>query len=382
MKKIKVAHILNSVGGVDVSLRLILKNIDSEKFENIVIHGKNDTSKGFENKDGDKIAAYKLDIIRNINFFKDISALYQGYKVIKKEKPNIIHAHSAKGGVLGRVLGIFLNIPVFYTPQAFSYLSTQNTIKQKIYLLIEKALKNKNNYILASSKSEMNRAIQEVKYPKSNVLLFNNCINPIQINQIEETKYYFPQNFICTIGRPCYQKNIEFMVDVFEEVVKSTDCHLVIMGVGLHSDHLQSVKNKISSKKLHTKITLIDWIDRDNALNILNKSKLYISTARYEGLPFSIIEAMALKKALVVSDCDGNRDLVEDNRNGFIIKNEDKDLFKEKIIELLKNNNKREIFEQESYNLYQSNFNIEKNIIKLEEIYSTVLSKKAITCSL
>jgi glycosyltransferase involved in cell wall biosynthesis len=144
------------------------------------------------------------------------------------------------------------------------------------------------------------------------------------------------------------------------------------MGVGLHSDHLKNVENKIRDKKLNNKITLIDWIDRNKALNVLSESKLYISTARYEGLPFSIIEAMALKKALVVSDCDGNRDLVKDNQNGYIIKNEDVSLFAEKIIDLLKTHEKREIFEQESYNFFESDFNIEKNIFQLENIYNKV----------
>lgn len=372
MKKMKIAHILNSVGGVDISLRLILKNIDSKKFENIVIHGKKDTIILFKNKGKDKIKSYKLNLVRNINPVKDLTALFQSYKVLKEEKPDLIHAHSSKGGVLGRVLGYLLNIPVVYTPQAFSYLSTQNKLKKNIYLLIEKALKTKNNYIIASSNSEFNRAVIEVKYPDSNVYLFNNCINPIQFISKDENTYNLPPDFICTIGRPCYQKNIEFMIDVFANVTSNVDCHLVIMGVGLHSDHLQSVKDKIHYKNLTNKITLIDWIDRNNALNILSKSKLYISTARYEGLPFSIIEAMALKKALVVTDCDGNRDLVKNNENGFIIKEEDESLFAEKIIDLLKTNEKRERFGQESYKLFASNYNIEKNITQLENIYKRV----------
>lgn len=372
MKKIKIAHILNSVGGVDVSLRLILMNMDSKIFENFVIHGKKDTIKPFKNKENDTIKSFRLNIVRNINPIKDITALFQSYFVLKQEKPDLIHAHSAKGGVVGRVLGFFLNIPVFYTPQAFSYLSTQNKFKKNIYLLIEKILRTKNNYIIASSNSEFNRAINEVKYPYSNTFLFNNCINPVQLISNFENQYNLPQNFICTIGRPCYQKNIEFMIDVFAKVTSNIDCHLVIMGVGLHSDHLQSVKDKIKLKNLTNKITLIDWIDRNNALTILSKSQLYISTARYEGLPFSIIEAMALKKALVVSDCDGNRDLVKNNQNGFIVKDEDESLFADKIIDLLKNNNKRENFGQESYKFFESNFNIEKNIIILENIYKSV----------
>jgi hypothetical protein len=85
MKKIKIAHILNSVGGVDVSLRLILKNIDSKNFENIVIHGKKDTLSPFETKENDIIKSFKLNIVRNINPLKDLTALFQSYKVLKQE---------------------------------------------------------------------------------------------------------------------------------------------------------------------------------------------------------------------------------------------------------------------------------------------------------
>ena len=49
------------------------------------------------------------------------------YQIIKNERPHLIHAHSSKGGVLGRLVGKWLNIKVLYTPQAFSYLSTENT---------------------------------------------------------------------------------------------------------------------------------------------------------------------------------------------------------------------------------------------------------------
>ena len=55
MNKIKIVHILHSVGGVDVSLRLILENIDEDKFQNVVIHGFNDNKNGFTDRNNDKI---------------------------------------------------------------------------------------------------------------------------------------------------------------------------------------------------------------------------------------------------------------------------------------------------------------------------------------
>ena len=65
-----------------------------------------------------------------------------------------------------------------------------------------------------------------------------------------------------------------------------------------------------------------EWFEGQISIyvNIINQSKFYISTARYEGLPYSIIESMSLSKPCIVSDCDGNRDLIEDCVNGFIIK--------------------------------------------------------------
>ena len=70
---------------------------------------------------------------------------------------------------------------------------------------------------------------------------------------------------------------------------------------------------EIEKLDLKEHITLLKWTKRSDVLNIISNSKLYISTARYEGLPYSIIESLALSKPCVVSNCDGNRDLIIQN---------------------------------------------------------------------
>lgn len=381
MKKIKIAHILHCVGGVDVSLRLILENIDNDKFENVVIHGFKDSKNSFVDRDNNLIKEYKVSILRDISPYSDFFSIVNTYKILKKEKPDLIHAHSAKGGVVGRIVGFLLGIKVLYTPQAFSYLSTNNEIKRKIFLFIEKALTFKGNYLLASSNSEKDRAINEVKYKKRNVLLFDNCINSIeQIKKLTIDKTW-PDEYICTVGRPSYQKNIELMIHVINEVRKEKDIHLVLMGVGHHSDKLDDVKRLIDEFKLNKSVTLIDWTERDNIFNIINNSKFYISTARYEGLPYSIIEALALGKPCIVSDCDGNRDLVKNEYNGFVIENEDIQKFSEKIKLLLNNNILLQELSKNAIDSFNENYNIQRNIKKLEEIY-TRFSKRSNIASL
>lgn len=369
MAKLKIVHLLHSIGGVDVYLRLVLENLNTDLFENIVIHGTKDTIKPFLDKNGNKVKEYKVSIFRDISIINDIKSLFQAYKILKKEKPNLIHAHSAKGGIVGRITGKLLGIKVIYTPHAFSYLSTQNGLKRNVFLSIEKFLANGNSLLLATSQSEKKRAIDEVGYLEKNVIVFNNCIEPIAIIHPLTIEKTWPDEYICTVGRPSYQKNIEQMIRVLHEVNKEAKIHLIVMGVGPVSDQLESVKNLIQELNMSNEVTLLDWTERTDVFNIISQSRFYISTSRYEGMPYSIIESLALSKVCVVTNCDGNKDLIIDNYNGFVVDNEDAKSFKSKILELLSDEELLNKFSKNALTSYSENYNIKKNIAELESIY-------------
>jgi glycosyltransferase involved in cell wall biosynthesis len=132
---------------------------------------------------------------------------------------------------------------------------------------------------------------------------------------------------------------------------------------------LENVQQLIEKLNLSSQVTLLNWTKREDILNIISNSKLYISTSRYEGLPYSIIEALALSKPCIVSDCDGNRDLIVDGYNGYIIKDWKRADFKEKIIYLLENKETSKLFSENSNKEFLEKYNIEKNIKNLENIY-------------
>ena len=369
MSKIKVAHVLHCVGGVDVYLRLLLDSLDTEKFEPLVVHGECDTNIQFLNKKSNKIKSFSTTIIRNISLFNDIKAIYTPYHILKTEKQNKIHCPREKGGLKGRIVGRLLNIRTLYTPHAFSYLSAENKIKGKFFLYLEKLFSNGNSILLATSESEYNKAISEVGYIKEKALYINNAIkklNPPYNLKIDKT---WPDNYICTVGRPSYQKNIEFMVKVHALVNKYQDIHLVIMGVGHHSDKLEIVKKLIADLNLQNKVTLIDWTDRENILHIINNSKIYISTARYEGMPYSVIESLALSKPCVVSNCDGNKDIIINGYNGFVIDELEEIKFADKIMLLLNNLDLYEELSKNALNSFLENHDIDRMINRFEETY-------------
>ena len=367
--KHRIAHVLHSVGGVDVSVRLIVKNSNSDLFEHTIIHGKFDTNEPFLNDKGNTVAEYRANIIRNISLFQDVKSILNTIQYLKKNPHNLIHAHSAKGGVIGKIAGMVLGIKTIYTPQAFSYLSSQNKTKRFLFLCIERLLANKNGLLLASSASEQQRAIDEVNYKKTNTAIFPNSIEPIEIIQPLTINKTWPDEYICTVGRPSYQKNIEMMIQALHQVRQTHKIHLVIMGVGHHVGQLESVKNLIKKLELTSAVTLLDWTARTDVFNIISKSKFYLSTARYEGMPYAVIESLALSKPCVVSDCDGNRDLIQDGHNGYLVAQDNLDGFAEKVSLLLNNADLCETMSLQAKQSFNSNCNIKNNIQKLESIY-------------
>lgn len=371
MNRIKVAHILHSVGGVDVYLRLVTENIDSNRFENIIIHQESDEDKKkYYDINNQQLVEYKLPIQREINPLKDIKAILSTIKILKKEKPDIIHAHSAKGGIIARVASIFYKVNVLHTPHAYSFLSAENNFKKSVFLLIERLFKHANSYLLATSNSELMQGIEKVGYKEERALLFNNSILPIKSFKPLSIHKTWPDKYICSVGRPSYQKNIEFMVEVISEIKKiDKDIHLVLMGVGFHAPNLEIVRKKIKELNLNENITLLGWTSRDDVFNIIKESQLYISTSRYEGLPYSVIESLALSKPIVATNCDGNRDLVKHDYNGFLLEKEDKNQMANYIITILKDKELKQRFSESSYKFYLDNFDLSKNIKKLEKQY-------------
>lgn len=372
--KIKIAHVVQSLGGVDTSLRMLTKYLDDREFELIIIKDKNENCPVFKSRSGLVIKTYEVNFGRDIKPFEDFLFFKNILKILSKEKVNLIHAHSAKCGALGRLAGWLLGIPALITPHAFSYLSAKSKIKKGIFILIEKFLKYFGGKILACSESERERAIKDLGYKSENVLVFPNSL-PL-VEKIEGGSLKLSERkYICTIGRPSYQKNTTFLIQVFH-IMKSLGMasKLVILGVGHYSPDLNRVKTQINDLGLQKDVELIPWSSREDSLSILSNALLYISLSRYEGLPFAVLEAMRAGKPCILSNVDGNKDCIIDGVNGHLVNLQDSP--KEiavKIIKLINSENLLEKFGKNSLEIFENKFNIEVNIQNLEKIYKDTI---------
>jgi len=384
----KILHIGNLKSGIDTYVRNTVA-LASDKFEFVIVNGADDNSKPYM-RHGKQVKTYSIDMYRALNPVKDIKAVMQAIKIIKKEKADLVHCHSAKGGVIGRFAAFLTGTKVVYTAHAFSFLSAESAKKKQIFLLLEKIAKL-NSYLLACSDSERELGIKVVGFNEEKAFAWNNAVPDAdkgltrisQISRISSQKNEASdlpvpkegERYITSIGRPSYQKNPLFMVEVAHGIhLKHPDIKFYLLGVGFYSPMLEDMKRLIHQYDMDDTFYLLPWLSHEETLKYVKGSLLYFMTSLYEGLPISVIEAMSLGKAIVASDVLGNKDCVKDGYNGYLLPLKE-EVFVEKMNDLIENDEKRKEMEKNSRSYFESDFFIDNRIKALENIYTEIYNR-------
>lgn len=376
----KILHIGNLKSGIDTYVRNTVEWI-SDGFEFVIVNGADDNNNPYM-RHGKPVRTYSIEMYRALNPLKDLKAVIQAINIIRKEKPDLVHCHSAKGGVIGRVAAFIMGTKVVYTAHAFSFLSAESAKKKKVFLLLEKIAKLKS-WLLACSRSERELGIKVVGFKEQKTFVWNNAVPDADkelnlISQIPDLTLPEPkqgERYVTSIGRPSYQKNPLFMVDVVHGIhLKHPDIKFYLLGVGFYSPMLDEMKRLIHQYGMDDTFFLLPWLSHEKTLAYVKGSMFYFMTSLYEGLPISVIEAMSLGKAVVASDVLGNKDCVMDGHTGYLLPLE-VEAFVAKMNELIENDGKRERMGKNSRAYFESDFLIDNRIKALEDIYTEIYNR-------
>ena len=158
----------------------------------------------------------------------------------------------------------------------------------------------RSNFIIAPSKGIKKDFLNYFKkfYFKTKVIY-----NPISVKQIIKNskiknKLFFKKNFIISIGRLEKQKNYDCLIKAFY-LLKLKNLFLVIIGEGKERKNLSNLIKKLC---LNLRVKLIGY--KKNPFYYLDKSKLFVLSSNFEGMPNSLLEAMALNKKIVSTNCN------------------------------------------------------------------------------
>lgn len=365
-KKIKVLHITQSVGGVETYIRQVVQKVDHQRFE-IFVAGCEPSLKKFCSQND--IPYFEVKMSRGFNPFLDIKSVFSLRKLIRKIKPDLVHLHSSKAGFVGRIASKFAKCNSLFTPHGVSYLSFTGT-KRMLFFMLEMVGKRFTNKILAISHSEANRLIYEIGIKEENIFVIPNSLTfpglPLDIpNTLGKLEGKIK---LGTIGRLTPQKNPLLFAEIAHDVIqKFPEAHFYFLGAGFH-DHLRNeLEEKIKKYNIGSNCHLIDKGDHNLAINFLRQLDIFLLPSVFEGLPYALLEAMGEGVPCIVSKCDGNNDVINNNDNGFACLTREEYL--EVIAALIMNPEKAKQIGEKGRRYVEERHNINLNIKMLEKIY-------------
>jgi glycosyltransferase involved in cell wall biosynthesis len=368
MEKIKVLHITQAFGGVETYLRQVVQNIDRNKFEIIIASPEKDTLQNF--CAANNVKHHLLHMSRGVNPLGDLASIFRIRRLIKKERPHLVHLHSSKAGFVGRIAAKTKKCKSLFTPHGVSYLSFTG-FRRLVFFSLELFAKRYTYKILAISHSEAGRCIFEVGLKAEDIYIIPNSLTICDSSPSVPNKLgALPGNMkVGTVARLTYQKNPLLFVDIASDVIKKLpETHFYFLGAGYHDHLADQVDERIKKYGIESNFHLIDMGDHITALNFLHQIDVFVLPSVFEGLPYALLEAMHEGVPCVVSKCDGNNDVINNNANGFSCLTREE--YAEIISLLLTDKEKAKQIGEAGKQFVIEKHNIKNNIRLLEKIYA------------
>jgi glycosyltransferase involved in cell wall biosynthesis len=387
MKKLKVVHIITKLelGGAQINTVYTYENLDRKNFEAYLLSGPGGIliSK-VEKKEHFFIVK---DLVRQINPLKDLKAFFQVKQVLKKINPDIVHTHSSKAGIIARTAAFVLRVPVIiHSVHGFSFSPFQSFLKRSFYITAEKVISRLTSHFIFVSNDDI-KTSKKKKLIKENYSLirsgfpFKKFLSKNPDTTSLRKKYNIKKtDFVCGIIAPFKpQKGLFHLIEIGEKVLKSNknkkNTVFMITGDG---DLREAIEAKLEEKEIFQHFRLPGFVfDIENFIDIFD---LGVSTALWEGLPQSLVQLRLKKKAVIASNIRGNREVIRENKNGFLVDVQDYETFAGKILYLINNEKERERlaeFTEEDFSPWDANYMVKEQ----EKLYLTLSTSSALSVS-
>ncbi len=380
--KIKVLHIITELelGGAQLFTLYTIENLDKTKFIPFLISNR----KGILNKRyGDyPNFTFVKTLVREINPLKDFLTLFSLYKNIKRIKPDIVHTHSSKAGILGRWTAFFAKTPlIIHTVHGFSFSPFHSKFKRKFYIMLEKITARITNHLIFVSYDNQREA-KELKIglnQKSSVIRSIVGLEKFKKNSNRKKelreKRGFPKDKIIVGGIFCFkpQKDPIGFLKIAKKVIEiKKEIIFYIAGDG---EVRKPMEDFIKEYKLEGKIHLLGWVD--NIEELLPAFDLLLLSSLWEGLPQVIVQALVSKVKVVSSNVNGVKDIIKDGINGYLFSPRDYDEAVKKILTAIENNDLAKNADKISSDILKK-FNPVKMVKQQEELYLKLLKEKGV----
>lgn len=299
------------------------------------------------------------ELNNHFNILSDIMAINKIKRLVDLHMPTLLHLHSSKAGLIGRIVGLITRTPIVFTVHGWGWRG-MSFVKKKLIQLVERVFSFfPSQFFIYVAKSVESEAINLLHIDKNKGVVILNGTNDFLVNTSKSEVY--------TIIMPARVSNAKDHISLIKAFEKlDFESRLILCGHGTDDDSFILEMIQFAPSR-HKQIEFLG--SKADMIPLLNQSHVFALISNFEALPLSIIEAMSASMPIIASNVGGVSELVEDGRNGFLIDNNDVDCII-KSLNQLQNESLMKTMGDWSRSIYLSKFSSQKMCSQIVDVYS------------
>jgi glycosyltransferase involved in cell wall biosynthesis len=376
---VKVTHIITrlDLGGAQANTLYTASHLDKTRFSAAVVAGEGGM---LDARATGCALATAHSLVREISPARDLAAFFELRRILKAAGPDLVHTHSSKAGILGRLAAASAGVPVVvHTFHGFGFHQRQSALKRNFFILLEKFCAAFSDALVFVSRANMETgraegigAPEKYRLIRSGVKLAGYPAKIDRAGKRAALGLSPGDTVVLSIGNAKPQKNPRHFLEAAARLAPEFPAaRFVFTGGG---EELEDLRRETLARGLSGKCIFTGW--RDDCAELLAAADIFALTSYWEGLPRSLVEALKTGLPAVCYRTDGVGDILEDGVNGYSPGPGDLEGFCAALSRLLGDAALRARLAAGAAATDLSSFDIDLMVRQQEELYIELLRKK------
>ncbi|MDH7480457.1 MAG: glycosyltransferase family 4 protein [Armatimonadota bacterium] len=364
-RKIRIAYLVRPTeGGIKVHLLTLLSGLDRSKFEPIVICPPRISLFAEVQEKG--IPAIPLDIIGEISISKDFFAIIKLRRILRDLRPDILHMHSFKAGLIGRLaaLSIARRPKLILTEHAFIFDERTTNLKRALIGGMGWFFSRFTNKIITVSNALRNELISQQKIEPSKIVTIYNGVTFAPVERKIKNGM-----LVGTVSRLAPQKGVDYFIHAAALIAKQfPEARFCIVGDG---PQRQSLELLAESLRIRDKIEFLGF--RRDALDIVRTFDVFVLASTRESFGLTLVEALSQEIPVVASRTGGIVEIVDNEISGLLAEPGNPHEIANQVCRLLADPNLARQLAETGSRLVRERFSSEVMIKETQKLYMEIL---------
>ncbi|MCK5596572.1 MAG: glycosyltransferase family 4 protein, partial [Candidatus Eisenbacteria sp.] len=384
--KTRVLHLITRliVGGAQENTIASVERVDPERYDSQLWIGPQTGSEGSLLADARSrgiVVRVLPNLVREINPRRDALALVQLVRLLRRERFDIVHTHSSKAGILGRLAAKVAGVPhIVHTVHGWGFHDRMNPLLKNTYVTLEKMLQPWTRPLISVSNKTTRVGLDEgigrpgaYRLIRSGIPLLRFFPDPKRGSEVRERLGLSADDIVVgSVGRLSPQKNPRDFVRVAELLSRGREnLRFVYVGDG---PMRTEIERTLDSVGLSDRVLLLGI--RDDVPDLLRAMDVFILTSLWEGLPRVVLQALATGVPVVAYDTAGIEEAVSEGKNGHLVAPGDVDGMLERLAPIVDDPDLRRRLSMAASGEFDASFTEDTMIRDLEDLYGELTADR------